>query len=48
MSIRDNLAFGLKLRHDPKQQIEARVKEAAAVLDHTRYLDRKPRELSGG
>ena len=48
MSIRDNLAFGLKLRHVPKDQIEARVKEAAAVLDLTRYLDRKPRELSGG
>jgi len=48
MSIRDNLAFGLKLRHIPKAQIEARVKEAAAILDLTRYLDRKPRELSGG
>jgi multiple sugar transport system ATP-binding protein len=48
MSIRDNLAFGLKLRHVPKDQIEARVKEAAAILDLTRYLDRKPRELSGG
>ncbi len=48
MSIRDNLAFGLKLRHVPKAQIEARVKEAAAILDLSRYLDRKPRELSGG
>ena len=48
MSIRDNLAFGLKLRHVPKVQIDARVKEAAAILDLTRYLDRKPRELSGG
>jgi multiple sugar transport system ATP-binding protein len=48
MSIRDNLAFGLKLRHIPSAQIEARVKEAAAILDLTRYLDRKPRELSGG
>jgi len=48
MSIRDNLAFGLKLRHVPKAQIETRVKEAAAILDLTRYLDRKPRELSGG
>jgi multiple sugar transport system ATP-binding protein len=48
MSIRDNLAFGLKLRHVPKDQIEARVKEAAAILDLSRYLDRKPRELSGG
>jgi len=48
MSIRDNLAFGLKLRHIPSAQIEARVKEAAAILDLSRYLDRKPRELSGG
>ena len=48
MTIRDNLAFGLKLRHVPKPQIEARVKEAAAILDLTRYIDRKPRELSGG
>ena len=48
MTIRDNLAFGLKLRHVPKVQIEARVKEAAAILDLSRYLDRKPRELSGG
>jgi multiple sugar transport system ATP-binding protein len=48
MSVRDNLAFGLKLRHVPKADIETRVKEAAAVLDLSRYLDRKPRELSGG
>ena len=48
MSVRDNLAFGLKLRHVPKAQIETRVNEAAAVLDLSRYLDRKPRELSGG
>jgi multiple sugar transport system ATP-binding protein len=48
MTIRDNLAFGLKLRHIPRVQIDARVKEAAAILDLTRYLDRKPRELSGG
>jgi len=48
MSVRDNLAFGLKLRHVPKADIEKRVNEAAAVLDLTRLLDRKPRELSGG
>ena len=48
MCIRDNLAFGLKLRKVPRVQIDARVKEAAAILDLTRYLDRKPRELSGG
>jgi len=48
MTIFDNLAFGLKLRHIPKPQIQARVNEAAAILDLTRYLDRKPRELSGG
>jgi multiple sugar transport system ATP-binding protein len=48
MTVRDNLAFGLKLRKVPKMQIESRVKEAAQVLDLARYLDRKPRELSGG
>ncbi|HEX8939236.1 MAG TPA: sn-glycerol-3-phosphate ABC transporter ATP-binding protein UgpC [Candidatus Limnocylindrales bacterium] len=48
MSVRDNLAFGLKLRKVPKQQIETRVKEAANILDLGKYLDRKPKELSGG
>jgi multiple sugar transport system ATP-binding protein len=48
MSVRDNLAFGLKLRHVAKPEIERRVKEAAASLNLADYLDRKPRELSGG
>ena len=48
MTVRDNLAFGLKLRKVPKADIERRVKEAADVLDIGRYLDRKPKELSGG
>jgi multiple sugar transport system ATP-binding protein len=48
MTVRDNLAFGLKLRKVPKADIERRVKEAADILDIGRYLDRKPKELSGG
>jgi multiple sugar transport system ATP-binding protein len=48
MTVRDNLAFGLKLRHTPKQEIDRRVKEAADILDLGRYLDRKPKALSGG
>jgi multiple sugar transport system ATP-binding protein len=48
MTVRDNLAFGLKLRKVPKQDIERRVNEAADILDIGRYLDRKPKELSGG
>ena len=48
MTVRDNLAFGLKLRHTPKPEIERRVKEAADILDLGRYLDRKPKALSGG
>ena len=48
MSVKDNLAFGLKLRHTPKAEIEKRVKDAADILDLGRYLDRKPKALSGG
>jgi multiple sugar transport system ATP-binding protein len=48
MTVRDNLAFGLKLRHVPKQEIERRVNEAAGILDLGRYIDRKPKALSGG
>jgi multiple sugar transport system ATP-binding protein len=48
MTVRDNLAFGLKLRKVPKQEIEKRVADAAAILDLGKYLDRKPKELSGG
>ena len=48
MSVYDNMAFGLKLRKVPKDQIDKMVKEAAKVLDLTPLLDRKPAALSGG
>jgi len=48
MTVRDNMAFGLKLRKTPKADIERRVNEAAAMLSCENLLDRKPRELSGG
>jgi multiple sugar transport system ATP-binding protein len=48
MTVRDNLAFGLKLRKVPKPEIEKRVADAAGILDLGKYLDRKPKELSGG
>jgi len=48
MTVYDNLAFGLKLRHTPKAEIEARVKEAAGILHIDQLLKRKPKQLSGG
>jgi multiple sugar transport system ATP-binding protein len=48
MTVFENMAFGLKLRHYPKAEIEKRVHEAAEILNIKRYLDRKPRQLSGG
>jgi multiple sugar transport system ATP-binding protein len=48
MSVYDNMAFGLKLRKMPKDEIERRVKNAADILGLTGYLDRKPKALSGG
>ena len=48
LSVRENIAFGLKLKKVPKAEIEQRVQEAARVLDLEPYLDRKPRALSGG
>jgi multiple sugar transport system ATP-binding protein len=48
MTVRDNLAFGLKLRKTPKADIDKRVQEAAAMLSLENLLNRKPRELSGG
>ena len=48
MSVYDNMSFGLKMRKFPKEEIDARVKEAAAILGIEDYLDRKPKELSGG
>ena len=48
MSVFDNLAFGLKLRKTPKADIDRRVREAAATIELTNLLDRKPKQLSGG
>jgi len=48
MTVRDNMAFGLKLRNTPKKEITERVEEAARVLEITELLSRKPRALSGG
>ena len=48
MTVYDNMAFALKLRHTPKEEIDRAVKEAAEILDITQYLGRKPKALSGG
>ncbi|MCJ7548761.1 MAG: sugar ABC transporter ATP-binding protein, partial [Anaerolineae bacterium] len=48
MSVYDNMAFGLKLRKVPKQEIDRRVKESAGMLGIEHLLDRKPKQLSGG
>ena len=48
MSVYDNMAFGLKLRKVPTDEIDKMVKEAAKILDLTQLLDRKPKALSGG
>ncbi len=48
MTVRDNLAYPLKLRKVPKAEREQRVREAARILDIEQYLDRKPKALSGG
>jgi multiple sugar transport system ATP-binding protein len=48
MSVYENMAFGLKLRKMPKDEIDRRVREAAAMLGLESYLDRKPKALSGG
>lgn len=48
MTVFDNMAFGLKLRKYPKDEIKARVENAAEILGLTQYLDRKPAALSGG
>ena len=48
MTVYENLAFALKLRHTPKDEIKRKVEEAAAILDITQYLGRKPKALSGG
>ena len=48
MTVYDNMAFSLKLKKTPKEEIDKKVREAAAILDITQYLDRKPKALSGG
>ncbi|MCK9234005.1 MAG: sn-glycerol-3-phosphate ABC transporter ATP-binding protein UgpC [Acholeplasmataceae bacterium] len=48
MTVYDNMAFGLKIRKMPKNEIEKKVKEAAEILGLMAYLDRKPKALSGG
>lgn len=48
MTVYENMAFGLKLRKVPKEQIDEKIKEAAKILDIEEYLNRKPKALSGG
>src|SRR5436190_16786537 len=48
MTVRDNMAFSLKLAKVPQQTIDQKVEEAARVLDLTQHLQRKPANLSGG
>lgn len=48
MTVYDNMAFALKLRKTPKDEIDKKVREVAEVLDITQYLERKPKALSGG
>ena len=48
MTVYDNMAFGLKLRKVPKDEIDRKVKEAAKILDLEHLLDRKPKAMSGG
>ncbi len=48
MTVFDNMAFGLKLRKVPKDEIQKKVEEAAKILDLEKLLDRKPKALSGG
>ena len=48
MTVRENIAFGLKMRKVDKATIDKKVQEAAEILNLTEYLDRKPKQLSGG
>ena len=48
MTIKENMAFGLKMRKFPKEEIEKRVLEAAKILDLEEYLEKRPKQLSGG
>ena len=48
MTVRENMAFPLKLKKMPQEEIDAKVNESAEILGITEYLDRKPKALSGG
>ena len=48
MTVYENMAFSLKLKKTPKDEIDKKVRQAAEILDITQYLDRKPKALSGG
>ena len=48
MTVYENMAFSLKLKKAPKDEIDQKVRQAAEILDITQYLDRKPKALSGG
>ena len=48
MTVYENMAFSLKIKKVPKDEIDKKVREAAEILDITQYLDRKPKALSGG
>ena len=48
MTVRENMAYSLKIKKFSKEEIDRKVEEAAEILDITQYLDRKPKALSGG
>ena len=48
MTVYENMAFSLKLKKAPKDEIDKKVREAAEILGITEYLERKPKALSGG
>jgi multiple sugar transport system ATP-binding protein len=48
MTVRENLEFGLRIRHTPREEMESRVRDAAQILGIGELLERRPRELSGG
>ena len=48
MTVYKNMAYGLRIRRMPKDEIDQRVRNAAKILELTEFLDRKPRQLSGG
>ncbi len=48
MTVRQNLAYGLKNRNTPKEEIDRRIEQAAKALEIEQFLERKPRQLSGG